>query len=616
MKKNKTEISPELEALGREAVESLHLSGDMRLEPERFRQITEGRPGKNMVILPWTGVACALLILWGAFLPSLSGSGKNINSSWAMAEDVRFDGACADDMEMEVDFFTASSPAAAPEVAYGAVGGNRAQKSLKRRTDNRKAMVAKNVAAASAPALNSVTAMEESGVAVESAIAVQGIAADRVLAMVAETAAGNMRNGAAVMNRPAGKTEGFTDPAEEPFSTFSIDSDRGSFQHACQLLREGVIPLPEDIRIEQFVNSPEYTSYPQPGKDEVLKPFLSLAVHPFRPGRHILRAAIQGGGSGGGSAGNDAQFVIITDESGSMAIGNAAAEARIFRDDFLAENSNVKEVVPVSDAFAQIWNIIDRCTAMARNKNIVVILVSDLRWIPEKKGRENLLEMIRQARSKGVRLNVIAFGASGKDPVADEYDISTDQWAEALCEAGGGIYLRADNGKEAMEMLGSEMQGRFQVIADDVKIQVEFDPAAVAGYRLLGYERRMMEAEDFRNDQVRAAPLLDGGQVTAVYELIMQPGYTSGRAAVMNVRYREPGGLGFAERKCEINAEDAIDIESDADFKAAAVIAEWARGLRYGDSTESVGTDLLLKNVPEGDNGRFAEYMELIRASR
>ena len=84
----------------------------------------------------------------------------------------------------------------------------------------------------------------------------------------------------------------------------------------------------------------------------------------------------------------------------------------------------------------------------------------------------------------------------------------------------------------------------------------------------------------------------------------------------MTVRYREPGGLGFAERKCIVNAESRIDINTDSDFKAAAVIAEWAWGLRYRYANESAGTDVLLDNMPGGDSGRFAEYMELIRASR
>ncbi len=607
MKDKRPAVAPDLEKIGREAVAAMHLPENMKLEEDRVRQILSGRRERIWNFSAWAGVACAFLILCGVFMPD-PGPGKVETDIYAGDAGICFD--TADTVVMNT-FANVQTDAAVYKKAVGKNGKMAASgAAVNRAARGRQASgLMKMAAPAAAPEDIMVEEVftETAAADTEPEVAVEYSIANTETGVVGPAAAVKMKITAA-------PGEGFTDPAKEPLSTFSIESDSGSFQSACQLFRRGILPDPEDIRIEQFVNSPEYTGYPQPERDEVLKPFLTLAEHPFRPGRHILRAALQGSGeiSGGGAP----RFVIVCDESGSMAIGNAAAEAREFCDTLIGENENIAEIISVHDAFAQMWSTLDRCIELAETGSISVVLVSDLRWIPEKYGRDDLLKNVNRAREKGVRLNVVAFGTGSRDPVATEEDISCDQWAEALCEAGGGVYMRATDSRQALEMMHNEMQGRLQVIADDVKIQVGFDPAVVAGYRLLGYERRLMAAEDFRNEQVRAAPLARGGQVTAVYELLLHPGCTAGRAAVMTVRYREPGGLGFAERKCIVNAESRIDINTDSDFKAAAVIAEWAWGLRYRYANESAGTDVLLDNMPGGDSGRFAEYMELIRASR
>lgn len=597
MKKNTIENLPDdLEAIGREAVESLGLKREMYLPPEMIQNITAAAGRKKFILRDtgiWSGVACACCAAFFAavfLLPSLEVS----------------DSLYRDSVFEDGNAYAVVEEYAMPEaaVAYGAPANGAVMMKA-----------AAPATTAAPPGRRSLqrTAGEDTAVYSMSLRMDEAVNADMAAAYDRTDDIPVIDNAGYGMNVPGG----FIDTRLEPFSTFSIDSDLGSFQYACGMLRANRRPAAEDIRIEQFVNSVEYLSYPEPEDDEVMNVFLTLADHPFRSNSKILRAAVQGSGRSSGLPGREREILLLCDTSGSMAINNAGTGAEIFRNEFLAAaDSSIVEVKDISGSWYELDQVLGNCILNAEHKDISVILVSDMLWVPEAAEREILLEKIREYRNRGIRLNIVAFTAGGRKEYSGGGDISTGEWAEALTGAGGGVYLRASDGAEAAALLVSELDGKFEVIADDVKMQVEFNPACVVSYRLMGYERRLMAAEDFRNDQVRAAPLTAGGQVTAIYEIILADGAEAMHAASLTVRYREPGGIGFAERSATVNTAEEKDITDDEDLCAAGVIAEWAWGLKYGNSQETAGTDMLLRYLPGGSGGRFGEYAELIELSR
>ena len=415
--------------------------------------------------------------------------------------------------------------------------------------------------------------------------------------------------------------EGFIDPAVEPCSTFSSDSDRAGFEAAAEMLRQGFRPEPETVRIEQFVNAPVYRDYPHPEGDAALKPSLRLAGHPFRGDLLVLRASIQAAGAGAGSgkfAGDGVDYIVLADISGSMAIGRAEVGAEAFPGTLAShlEPADTMDIRHIGggeeDINSEIVEFLSLCRRRNSARGQVAILVTDLRSVPEEGMAEMMLNLLRDARNSNLRFNVVAFGGSARSGV-NSSGRTSDRWGEDLAEAGGGIFLRAETPEDAAEMLDRDFESSFRIVADDVKIQVEFDPARVAAYRLAGYERRRMAAEDFRNDSVRAAGLPSGRQVTAIYELRMRPGAESGRVADMTVRSREPGGVGFTEANCRIDLSERVDFaDAGDDFRLAFALAEWAGSMRYPERDGRAGIDAVIGLVPAGAEYRiFRELMQL-----
>jgi Ca-activated chloride channel family protein len=221
---------------------------------------------------------------------------------------------------------------------------------------------------------------------------------------------------------------------------------------------------------------------------------------------------------------------------------------------------------------------------------------------------EGILEKVKEYAGEGIYLSTVGFGMGNYNDVL----------MEKLADKGNGNYAYVDNLDEAKRVFVENLTGTLQVIAKDVKIQVDFNPEVVRSYRLLGYENRDVADKNFRNDAVDAGEVGAGHSVTALYEVKLQEN-AKGRAATVHVRYKDPDSDMITEVSNEVDASvfaGSFD-EATENFRLAAVVAEFAEILResYWARESSLGEVLAeaKKVAPEFDNRKdVVELLELI----
>jgi len=244
---------------------------------------------------------------------------------------------------------------------------------------------------------------------------------------------------------------------------------------------------------------------------------------------------------------------------------------------------------------------------------------------------DQLIDFIKQKREGGVFLSVLGYGTGNYQ----------DDTMQALAQNGNGNAAYIDSFKEARKVLVEEMGGTLMTIAQDVKIQVEFNPAVVSEYRLVGYETRTLRREDFNNDRVDAGDIGAGHTVTALYEItpvgsgaiLVDPlryGSSTPAAAAtasdeigfLKLRYKLPGGTTSALIESPITKELAVDSLAGAsdDARWAAAVAAFAQKLRgssYGQEMTYEQIRALAQGARGSDeDGHRAEFMQLINAAR
>jgi secreted protein with Ig-like and vWFA domain/anti-sigma-K factor RskA len=330
--------------------------------------------------------------------------------------------------------------------------------------------------------------------------------------------------------------------AEQPLSTFSIDVDTASYANVRRLLTAGQRPPRDAVRIEELVNYFRY-AYPQPAGDDPFSVTVEAAACPWRAGHRIVRVGIQGRDvrRDARPAGN---LVFLVDVSGSMDEPNKlplVKRALGMLVDELTENDRVAIVAYAGNAGLvlpstsgdqkkKIRAAIDALEAGGSTHGSAGINLAyeqaAERFIPGGANRvilctdgdlnvgvtsdEALVELITQKAKGGTFLTVLGFGEGNLQ----------DEKMEKLADNGNGVYAYIDGVREARKVLVEQLTGSTITIAKDVKIQVEFNPAQVASYRLLGYENRLLAAEDFRDDKKDAGEIGAGHAVTAIYEIV------------------------------------------------------------------------------------------------
>jgi Ca-activated chloride channel family protein len=413
--------------------------------------------------------------------------------------------------------------------------------------------------------------------------------------------------------------------SEHPVSTFSIDVDTGAYANVRRFLNQGRLPPEDAVRIEEMIN---YFDYGYPATANSGTPFsvsTEIAPAPWNGDALLLQIGIKGYEVPSGSR-PPANLVFLVDVSGSMQspdklpllknafrlmTGRLGGNDRVAIVVYAGASGLVLESTP-GDRKAQILGAFERMRAGGSTNggagirlayrvaadNFIdeginrVILATDGDFNVGTVSHESLVDLVERNREAGIALTTLGFGQGNYD----------DHLLEQLADHGNGNYAYIDTLNEARKVLVEEIDSTLQVIAKDVKIQIEFNPAVVAEYRLIGYENRMLRREDFNNDRIDAGEIGSGHTVTALYELRL---VGSGTGLIDPLRYgaatREelaPSGdeLGFlrlrykapgADRSALIEspvmrADIRRGADTSEDFRFAAAVAAFGQALKGG----------------------------------
>lgn len=334
----------------------------------------------------------------------------------------------------------------------------------------------------------------------------------------------------------------FLETSRAPLSTFSIDVDTASYANVRRFLNQGSLPPKDAVRIEELINYFEY-DYPQPEGDLPFSVNTEAAVCPWNTKHKIVQIGLQGKKV---SLDNvpPSNLVFLLDVSGSM---NAPDKLPLLKQGLktLVNQLSYKDRVAIvvyagasglalpstsADDKQRINEALDRLEAggstdggqgirlayqvaqdnFIANGNNRVILATDGDFNVGLTGDDELVSMIEAKRKSNIFLSVLGFGTGNLN----------DSMMEKLADKGNGNYAYIDSSDEARKALGQQVAGTLYTIAKDVKIQVEFNPAKVAGYRLIGYENRLLADKDFNDDKKDAGEIGAGHTVTALYEIV------------------------------------------------------------------------------------------------
>lgn len=445
--------------------------------------------------------------------------------------------------------------------------------------------------------------------------------------------------------------------AVEPLSTFSIDVDTSSYSFVRRALMHNVLPPKDAVRVEEMVN---YFPYDYEGPSDRAQPFranVSLMQTPWNADTKLMRIGIRGY-SLAGTQRPRANLVFLIDTSGSMEEPDKLPlllnSFRLLLDTLSPEDSvaivtyagsagTVLEPTKVSER-GTILAALDRLTAggstagaegirqayslAARNFDKAgvnrVILATDGDFNVGISDPRALQDFVERERASGIYLSVLGFGEGNYN----------DELMQALAQNGNGNAAYIDTLGEARKVLVDEAGSTLFPIANDVKIQVEFNPATVSEYRLIGYETRLLASEDFNNDRVDAGDIGAGHTVTALYEVTPKgsagrlvdplrygakdaPQGAGGEYAFVKIRYKLPGE---GESRLIATPVTAAQEVPSAETGFAAAVAAFGQILRGGEFTKSFGYDdvLALAAASRGrdEYGYRSEFLTLVRLAK
>ena len=421
--------------------------------------------------------------------------------------------------------------------------------------------------------------------------------------------------------------------SEQPVSTFSIDVDTGAYANVRRFLNAGQLPPQDAVRVEEMINYFDYQYAAPASRDTPFKVSTELANAPWNQQSLLLKIGIKGF-EVPASERPAANLVFLIDVSGSMQSPDKLPLLKnAFRllTDQLNERDHVAMVVyagssgmvlePTSGKdkhkiLAALERLeaggstngaagIEQAYALAKSMSIPqginrVVLATDGDFNVGTVNFEALVDKAERERASGVALTTLGFGTGNYN----------DQLLERLADAGNGNYAYVDTLSEARKVLVSELSSTLFTIAQDVKIQVEFNPATVQEYRLVGYENRLLKREDFNNDKVDAGDIGAGHRVTALYEIVPVGGkarvdalrygaasHTTDKMAAkttelanVRLRYKQPSSDQSQLLEYPIVRSSQVALASASpDFRFAASVAAFGQLLRGGKYMEGFG---------------------------
>lgn len=451
----------------------------------------------------------------------------------------------------------------------------------------------------------------------------------------------------------------FESPLKAPLSTFSIDVDNASYTNIRRFINEGQKVPKDAVRVEEMINFFKY-KYPQPDGQHPFAIHTEYSDCPWNKNSRLLKIGLQG---------KDVpmenlpatNLVFLVDVSGSMDEPNKLPllkESMKILVKELRSTDRVSIVVyagsagvvleptsgedkdEIMDAFDDLHaggstaggEGIELAYKLAQENfikggNNRVVIATDGDFNVGASTDDDMLKLIEKKRESGVFLTVLGFGMGNYK----------DSKMEILADKGNGNYAYIDNIQEANRFLGKEFKGSMFAIAKDVKIQIEFNPKHVQAYRLIGYENRKLNAEDFKNDKIDAGELGSGHSVTALYEVIpvgvesdyvpsdlkytktqKTDGNYSDELATVKFRYKKPDG----DRSIEIVnviADKKTSLEnSSPDFKFTTAVSWFGLKLReskyIANSSSSDIKRLAKSGLQNDDDGYRSEFVRLVDA--
>ncbi len=332
----------------------------------------------------------------------------------------------------------------------------------------------------------------------------------------------------------------FKSSKEEPLTTLSIDVDNASYTNIRRMINTGQTPPADAVRVEEMINYFNY-NYPQPTDEKPFTVYTEYSECPWNPEHKLLHVGIQGKKIATENL-PKANLVFLIDVSGSMADQNklplVKSSLKLLVDNLREEDrvaivvyaGNAGEVLSSTNNKEKIMDAINRLESggstaggagielaykiaeknLIKNGNNRVILCTDGDFNVGISSETDLEKLIEGKRELGIFLTCLGYGMGNYK----------DSKLEILADKGNGNYGYIDNLQEANKMLVTGLGGTLYTIAKDVKIQIEFNPSEVIAYRLIGYENRLLNTEDFTDDKKDAGELGAGQTVTTIYEII------------------------------------------------------------------------------------------------
>ncbi|HBF11889.1 MAG TPA: hypothetical protein DDW49_00635 [Deltaproteobacteria bacterium] len=448
----------------------------------------------------------------------------------------------------------------------------------------------------------------------------------------------------------------------DPLSTFSIDVDTASYANVRRFIGLGELPPKDAVRLEEFINYFPY-SYPAPDSETPFSVTTEVASSPWNEAYRLMRIGLKGKEIEWNKR-MPSNLVFLIDVSGSMEDPNKLPLLKKSVE-LLVENLSAKDHVAMvvyagasgvvlnstsGDQKEKIKSALNELSAggstnggegielayKIAKENFIsgglnrVILATDGDFNVGTTGEGDLTRLIEEKAKTGVFLSVLGYGMGN----------IKDSTLEKLADKGNGNYAYIDSLLEAKKVLVEEMGGTLYTIAKDVKIQVEFNPATVKAYRLVGYENRMLRHEDFNDDKKDAGDIGAGHTVTAFYEIVpvgaevpvgkvdgLKYQKTESKQVVpsddlvtVKLRYKEPSGSTSKLLEKVVKDSHQSFEQASTDFKFASTVASFGMLLRDSSFKGKIGFDQVItwakENLGEDRGGYRHEFVRLVEAAK
>lgn len=450
-----------------------------------------------------------------------------------------------------------------------------------------------------------------------------------------------------------------------PLSTFSIDVDNASYSNIRRFISYNQTPPKDAVRVEEMINYFDY-NYPKPTGDVPFEIYTELSDCPWNKESKLLLIGLQGKDIDYDKT-DPSNLVFLIDVSGSMSAENKLplVKKSLMQ---LVENLGEKDRIAMVVYAGAAGLVLPSTSASDKNKindalnklqsggstaggagielayktalenfieggNNRVILCTDGDFNVGTSGNSEMVRLIEEKRKSGVFLTICGFGMGNYK----------DSKMEGIANNGNGNYYYIDSEQEAKKVFATDMRGTLFTIAKDVKIQVEFNPAKVAEYRLIGYENRLLNKEDFDNDAKDAGELGAGHRVTAMYEVILKDNkefspqgttvngedlkyqsttvkenaYFSSEIMTLKLRYKKPNSDVSKLIEKSVSEIHKPLVQSSDNFRFAASVAEFGMLLRDSEFKGNATYEEVVKlaNSAKGNDseGYRAEFIGMVQ---